>query len=599
MTLAKYLEQLDAMGQLLRVTVPVDTDLEVAELTDRQSKSVGGGDALLFTDTGTDFPVATNIFGSNDRICKALRVNDLSELEARIDALLGSAMSPKRTIMEKLAMLPLLKEVAGFMPRHKGGRGDCQTVTMNTDLSLLPILKCAPHDAAPFFTLPLVHTIDPETGVQNVGMYRMQVIDNQTTGMHWHRHKTGESHYLKYKARGERMPVTVCLGGDPAYTYCATAPLPEGIDEYILAGFLRQKAVNLVKCLDSNIEIPSDVDFVLEGYVDPAEEKFYEGPFGDHTGFYSLEDYYPKFHITRITHRRNAIFPATLVGIPPMEDFYYAAATERIFMSPIRFVIAPELKNLYMPACGVAHNIASVTISKTYPGQAQKVASALWGAGQMSFNKFCLVFSQTSITFEDNKFQLIKQLQDALPFFNPQLDVQISRGTLDVLDHAAPAVGYGGKMVVDLTEKLMEEGERISAPIPNEQGAGRVLVCYYTTVLNDPHTVDVAKKNGSKIILLFDRNVPIDTDIETLLWLAAANCDPSRDITITPENVMIIDARAKISDLVRHPNVVCMSRKMIEQVDSRWEEYNVGKFIASPSLKYTHLQFSDSAQVTK
>lgn len=350
--LAEYVAALEKAGELVRISVPVDPVLEIAELTDRQAKQPGGGKALLFENTETGFPVLTNMMGSERRICMALGVERLSEVGERIEALLADAMRPKAGWMDKLKMLPLLKEVSAWMPRSVSRRrGECQQVVRRgdeADLSELPVLKCWPHDGGRFVTLPLVHTVDPETGVRNVGMYRMQVFDSRTTGMHWHRHKTGERHYRQYEKWGERMPVAVCLGGDPVYTYCATAPLPDGIDEYMLAGFLRRRPVELVKCLTCDLRVPGDCDFVIEGYVDPAEPKAVEGDFGDHTGFYSLKDLYPRFHVTCITHRRDAVWPATLVGIPPMEDAYIQLATERIFLAPIRLAVAPEVVDLWM-----------------------------------------------------------------------------------------------------------------------------------------------------------------------------------------------------------------------------------------------------------
>ncbi|MFI3294944.1 MAG: UbiD family decarboxylase [Rikenellaceae bacterium] len=597
MRLIDFLNEIEAAGELRRVGCEVSPCLEIAELTDRQCKREDGGDALLFEHTGTEFAVATNLMGSPSRLARALRVNHLGEIEARLDSLLGDLMSPKRTFMEKLSMLPRIKELSGFMPRHKRGRGECQRVEMEVDLDLLPILKSAPHDAERFFTLPLVHTIDPDTGSQNLGMYRMQVVDGQTTGMHWHRHKTGESHYQKYKARGERMPVVVCLGGDPVYTFCATAPLPEGIDEYILAGFLRSEAVRLVKT-SVGIEVPEDVDFVLEGYVDPTEEKFYEGPFGDHTGFYSLEDYYPLFHITRITRSPRAVYPATIVGVPPMEDFYFAQASERIFLKPIQMVIAPEIRNLYMPMCGVAHNIACATISKSYPGQGVKVANALWGAGQMAFNKICMIFSHTGIELGDAQENLLFQLRETLSLFDAQRDMTLMQGTLDVLDHATATCGYGGKAILDLTVKLPEEGVRSKSPRPLQIGVGRLLEEYYTVVINDPRQVDTLVGTGVKFIVLVDTVVPLWGDLEVVAWIVAANCDPVRDIRLH-EGVVVVDGRAKVDQLSRHPNVVCQSLDVIEMVDRRWAQYNLGDFVDSPSRKFLPLEYAGGATIDK
>lgn len=570
--LAEYVAALERAGQLIRISAPVDPELEIAELTDRQAKLPGGGRALLFDNTGTGFPVLTNMMGSERRICMALGVERLAEVGERIDALFAEAVRPKKSWVEKLRMLPLLKEVAAWLPREVSRRGECQQVVMQgdgVDLGRLPVLRCWPHDGGRFVTLPLVHTVDPETGVRNVGMYRMQIFDGRTTGMHWHRHKTGERHYEQYRQRGERMPVTVCLGGDPVYTYSATAPLPDGLDEYLLAGFLRRRPVELVKCLTNDLRVPADCDFVIEGYVDPAEPKVIEGDFGDHTGFYSLKDLYPRFHVTCITHRRGAIWPATLVGVPPMEDAYIQLATERIFLAPIRLAVAPEVVDLWMPPAGVAHNIAVCVIRKSYPGQALKVANALWGAGQMSFNKFLIVLSaEDAEGCTGNDY--LKVIRERLHCFDPAQDALFSRGVLDVLDHSAPQTGFGGKLCLDLTRKLPEEGgERLRRErIPVE-------------IVWDEFV------QGAE--LTFDERV----------WLAAGNTDPARDVTVTQEGVLRLDARFKPSAVERGwPNVVTMSAEVIDAVDRRWAEYGIGEpLIPSPSRRYLPLVRSDAAKL--
>ncbi len=392
----EYVAALERAGELVRVAAEVDPVLEIAELTDRESKRPGGGRALLFERTGTSFPVLTNMMGSDRRIALALGVESLDDLTRRIESLFSELTAPKTSLSDKLRMLPLLERMSRWLPRNRRGRGACQQVVRTGDevrLSELPVLKCWPFDGGRFVTFPLVHTVDPESGVRNVGMYRMQVFSERSTGMHWHVHKTGEKHYRAYRRLGRRMPVAVCLGGDPAYAYAATAPMPDDLDEYLLAGFLRGRPVELVRCLTCDLRVPADCDFVIEGYVDPSEEKAVEGPFGDHTGFYSLEDLYPVFHVTAITRRRDAVYPATIVGVPPQEDAYIAKATERIFLAPIRRAMLPEADDLWMPWQGVAHNIAVANIRTAYPGQGLKTASSLWGAGQMMFNKFLLVVS--------------------------------------------------------------------------------------------------------------------------------------------------------------------------------------------------------------
>lgn len=477
-SLSEYIALLEREGELVRIAAPVSPVEEIAEITDRVSKMPGGGKALLFENTGTDFPVLTNMFGSARRMALALGVGSLGELSERVDGLLRQAMAPRPSFADKLRALPLLAGMSRWFPRTVSGRGECQQVVQTgaeASLAALPILKCWPADGGRFVTLPMVNTVDPQTGVRNVGMYRMQVFDDHTTGMHWHIHKTGARHYDAWKRSGRRMPVSVALGGDPAYTYAATAPMPDNMDEYLLAGFLRRRPVKLVKCVTNDIYVPADCDFVIEGYVDPAEEKAVEGPFGDHTGFYSLEDRYPLFHVTALTRRRDAVYPATVVGIPPQEDACIAQATERIFLAPIRMALQPEIRDMTMPEAGTAHNIAVVSIDSRYAGQAVKVAQSLWGAGQMMFNKYMLVVpAATDVRDSDALARLVRNL-------DPLRNIVRSEGILDVLDHATATPGFGGKLhwmlrpaVPGAGARIRRSLQRVCLPIPH--GVSRACV---------------------------------------------------------------------------------------------------------------------------
>lgn len=462
-SLREYIDLLEREGELVRIKACVNPVEEMAEIADRVVKH--GGRALLFENTGTAFPVAMNLFGSDRRMALALGVASLDELPARIERLVGEVMSPKGSFVQKIGALPLLGEAARWFPKRMRGRGACQQVVRtggDASLDLLPVLKCWPADGGRFVTLPMVNTADPATGAVNVGMYRMQVFDGRTTGMHWHMHKTGAKHYEAYRRAGRRMPVSVCLGGDPAYTYAATAPVPDGIDEYLLAGFLRGRPVRLVRCVTNDLYVPADCDFVIEGYVDPAEEKAVEGPFGDHTGFYSLEDRYPLFHVTAVTHRRDAVWPATVVGIPVQEDYYMAQATEKIFLAPIRLALQPDMEEMYMPAPGVAHNLAVVGLHVRYPGHVRQAVSSLWGAGQMMFNKYMLVAPAGS------DVRTPQELARLLRGVEPERAAIRGEGALDVLDHAAAETGYGGKLALDLTG--VPEGE---VPLLGRAGANR------------------------------------------------------------------------------------------------------------------------------
>ena len=408
----------------------------------------------MFENTGTDFPVLINAFGSDKRMAMAIGRENLDDVGKEIENYLNNISDNRGNYLQKaVSTCHLLYDWQVILPSRSRGRGICQQVIhRDPDLGILPVLKCWPYDGGRFITLPMVHTVHPETGKTNVGMYRMQILDKNTTAMHWQRHKTGANHFEAWKKTGERMPVSVALGGDPVYAYSATAPLPENIDEYILAGFLRKKKVKMVKCITNDLYVPSDADIVLEGYVDPAEDLVWEGPFGDHTGFYSLADWYPKFHITCITHSKKAVYPATIVGIPPHEDAWLAKATEKIFLSPVKMALQPEIEDFHMPDAGVAHNLVIVKIRKSYPGQGMKVISSLFGAGQMMFTKYLVVVSG-NIDIRNYR-ELVSHV-----FENTDLkrDLLFSHGPLDVLDHSSDAFSFGGKLGVDATIKHPEE----------------------------------------------------------------------------------------------------------------------------------------------
>ncbi|MDR2882574.1 MAG: menaquinone biosynthesis decarboxylase [Alistipes sp.] len=558
-----YIGLLEREGELVRVAAQVSPVLEIAEITDRVSKSPGGGGVLLFERVeGSVFPVVTNLFGSERRIALALGAGSLDEISGRLDGLLREAFAPRGSLAEKIKAVPLLAEASRWFPRQVSGRGECQQVVLRGSearLSALPVLKCWPHDGGRFVTLPLVHTVGPNGGAQNVGMYRMQVYDDHTTGMHWHIHKTGARHYEAYRRAGvARMPVSVCLGGDPAYTYAATAPMPDGMDEYLLAGFLRRRPVRLVRCVTNDLWVPADCDFVIEGWVDVNEPLRTEGPFGDHTGFYSLEDPYPVFHVSAITYRRDAIYPATLVGVPPQEDAWFAAATEKVFLPPIRSVLQPEICDMHMPPAGCAHNLAIVSLDISYAGQAEKVAAGLWGAGQMMFNKV-LIATPADFPIRDPE-----KVLELLRGIDPERDLVFGHGVLDVLDHATATPGVGGKLLIDATR-------------PRGNAA------------------------GDNFKLIFDPAAEGMPPYECL-WLGIANIDPVRDITIK-DGIATVDGRAKTSEgngmPSRWPNVVVMDETTVVLVDRRWAEYGLGDFLPSPSDRYRKLLLSEVAQVSK
>lgn len=448
--LREFIKVLEDKGLLHRVKVEVDPVLEIAEITDRMCKSPNGGKALFFEKVrGSSIPVVTNIFGSFERMCLALEVESLDDIGKRIEKLLNQ--TPPKSFKEKIKAVFELIEVSKYLPKRVN-KAPCQEIVNHEpDLNKLPILKTWPKDGGRFITFPMVFTRDPETGKQNCGMYRMHVYDEKTTGMHWHIHKDGATHYRKYKELGQRMPVAVAIGSDPAVIYSSTAPLPYGIDEMVFAGFLRRSPVEMVKCVTCDIEVPANAEIVLEGYVEPDELRD-EGPFGDHTGFYSPVDKFPVFHVTCITHRKDPIYPATVVGKPPMEDCYMGKATERIFLPLLRMQF-PEIVDMNLPMEGVFHNAAIVSIKKQYPGHGKKVIHGLWGMGQMMFSKLIIVVDE-DVNVQDLSTTAWKVLNNV----DWRRDVIISEGPVDELDHSASFPRFGGKMGIDATRKTREEG---------------------------------------------------------------------------------------------------------------------------------------------
>lgn len=446
-----FISALEQAGELKRIKVETDPILEITEVTDRVSKQFGPG--LLFEKTkGSEHGLAINLFGSEKRMCIALEIDNLDELGERIISLIDKNVP--QNFMDKLKSIPMLMELNSILPKNVK-KGVCQEVVVkgdDIDILKFPILKCWPNDGGRFITMPCVFTKDPETGARNCGMYRMHVYDGKTTGMHWHKHHTGAEHFRKAKRMGkDRLEVAVSLGADPAVTFSATAPVPDGIDEMLLAGFIRKKPVELVKCLTVDLEVPANSEIVIEGYV-PVDESRIEGPFGDHTGYYSLSDEYPVFHITCITHRKDAIYPATIVGKPPMEDCYMGVATGRIFL-PILKKQVPEIVDMWMPLEGVFHNIMFLAIDKKYPMQAHKVMNYVWGTGQMMFTKMIVIV---------DKDVNVRSMSEVVWRMGNNVDwgrdITVVKGPVDTLDHSSPYAYWGHKIGIDATKKLPGEG---------------------------------------------------------------------------------------------------------------------------------------------
>ncbi|MBS1915504.1 MAG: menaquinone biosynthesis decarboxylase [Bacteroidetes bacterium] len=635
----EFINALESAGELLRIKTYVNPVLEIAEITDRFSKSGNGGKALLFENTGYDFPVLMNAYGSEKRMCMALGVNHLDDVAKEIESLFKLLAAPKESILDKLKLLPKLSQFASWMPKVKNGKGECQEIIMQSpDISKLPVITCWPKDGGPFVTLPVIHTKDPNTHTRNVGMYRMQIFSPTLTGMHWHKHKVSAKHFNEYKKLGIKMPVAVALGGDPVYAYSATAPLPENVDEYMLAGFLRKKKVELVKCITQPaIEVPADADFIIEGYVDPNDEMIWEGPFGDHTGYYSLPDWYPRFHITCITHRKNAVYPATIVGIPPQEDAWLGKATERIFLAPIKMTMVPEIIDMDMPVEGVFHNLVIAKIRKEYAGQAQKVMNAMWGAGQMMFNKI-LVIADEGTSIQDYE-QLAKYVFRNM---NPATDIYFSQGPMDVLDHSCSKLGFGGKMCIDGTKKFDEEMEDSGQPaVAGYHSAGeeiqnrlhdsfseikgvnagllrKEIPCIILAVqknrmghIRELHAKiceSISEIENIKMILYVEHNVN-PNDLTTALWRFCNNLDPRRDHITghrssdngNRSTIIGFDGTRKTKEFDNFqrdwPNIIVADDTTIKGVDEKWGSLNAGEFIQSPSLKFKSQLYGEEAAV--
>ena len=597
--LHEFISHLEMEGQLLRIKDPVSNILEITEITDRMSKMPGGGKALLFENVkGYNFPVITNQFGSIRRINMALGSSSLDELAGRLHSIIN--MKPPVSLMDKIKLLPELLSMSRFLPRVRKGVAPCQEVILTgdeVDLTKLPVLFCWPGDGGPFITLPVVFTRSLSDGKRNAGMYRMQIFDKRTTGMHWHIHKDGAHHYHEYKKAGKRMEVAVAVGTDPAVTYAATAPLPRGVDEMLLAGFIRRKPVEMVKCVTVDLEVPANAEFILEGYVDPDELRI-EGPFGDHTGYYSLKGEYPVFHVTAITHRKNPIYSATIVGKPPMEDCYMALATERLFLPMIKTIL-PEIKNYMLPWEGVFHNIAVVAIDKEFPHHAGKVMNGLWGSGQMSFAKMLVIIDDEALLKEGKL--LMEYLLNTVDLFS---DVTLTKGILDVLDHSAERPLYGSKLGIDITKRVDGEEKRGDDFFHGTKNLASLK--YELTALDEDFVdVDIAfehcknrviivsvKKNKGKnsaffknrilhsnictegIFVLVDFHIDIK-DYSVVLWKLFNNVDPSRDIVLE-KNCVIIDATRKgiIDGHVREwPDDIEMSEDVKRRVDEILKNY--------------------------
>ena len=598
-SLREFIDRLEVENELIRIQEQVSPILEIAEITDRVSKQPSGGKALLFENVeGSSIPVLINAFGSQKRMNAALGVHNIEEISKRIERYLK--IQPPATLLEKAKLLPMLLQAAQFPPTLFGvAKAPCQEVVHldnNVNLDQIPILQCWPQDAGRFITLPIVINRSADHKVKNVGLYRMQIYDSKTTGMHWHIHKDGAHFFHEYKKQNQVMEVAVAIGADPASCYAASAPLPYGIDEFLLAGFIRKKSVSLVKCKTVDLEVPANAEIVLEGYIDPSEMRL-EGPFGDHTGYYSQDGDYPVFHLTAITHRKDPIYLTTIVGKPPQEDFYLGRATERIFLPLLRTQL-PEIVDMDMPVEGVFHNCVIVSFDKRYPMQSRRLMSALWGLGQMSFVK-TIITVDSNINVH-NYEELVKLLLDKV---NYKLDLFFSEGVLDVLNHGSDNMLYGSKLGIDLTEKIEGEPgygeskpttsnnsqlpskEEVKSQFPDLKDC-RILsintqrsVAYVALNKTQPHQAkkfikaffNVSEFSAINIVIVLEGHVKLDND-SIVMWKFFNNLDPKRDFYFEGDR-LAIDVTQKLKQegyKQNWPEEIEMSEEIKKRVDKKW-----------------------------
>ena len=603
--LQSFIKELDKKDELVRIKVEVDPDLEITEITDRVSKNYGK--ALLFEKVkGSKYPVLINAMGTYERMAMALGVKNINDMGNIIEELID--MSNYMGIMNAVKSLPRLSRMVGVLPIKLPIKGACQEViNHDPDLNELPVLKCWPEDGGKFITLPLVITKDPDTGIQNMGMYRMQVYDKNTTGMHWHWHKDGREIYEQYKKLGGKMPISVALGCDPAITYSATAPLPKMIDEMMFAGFLRKTPINMVKSITNDIYVPADAEFIIEGYVDVNEDLRLEGPFGDHTGYYSLADDYPVFHVTCITHKKNPVYPTTIVGKPPMEDCYMGKATERIFL-PLLKMMNPEIIDINFPLEGVFHSCVIISIDKKYPGHANKVMNSVWGMGQMMYTKMVIVVDK-DVNPQDAEAVALNVFNN----MDAKRDIVIAEGPLDALDHASNTPLYGSRVGIDATKKWPievqgREGQKdIEATSEIKEKADEIWQEFRNKediidinfpleeVFNSCVIISIDKKHPgqaretmksvwemeqsiyTKMVIIVDKEVN-PKNLSIVAWKVFNNIDAKRDFVICDDGRLGIDATRKLvseGHTREWPKDIEMSEEMKEYVDKRWNEYGI------------------------
>jgi 4-hydroxy-3-polyprenylbenzoate decarboxylase len=608
--LQHFIEVLRKENELIDVYEEVDSNLEITEISDRIMKSTIQNKALLFHHVkNSPYPVLINAFGSLKRMSKSLEVENLKSISDVIHDFMD--FSNYKTLPKQIKSIPKLSRLYFSFPR-KVKRAACQEVVEEPKLSEIPILKCWPLDGGQFVTLPLVITKDPETGMQNMGMYRLQVYDDKTTGMHWHWHKDGRDIYDKYRKLGiKKMPVSVAIGADPATVYSAIAPLPKMIDEMMLASFLRKKPLPIVKCKTNELYVPANSEFILEGYVNITEDLRLEGPFGDHTGYYSLPDMYPVFHVEKVTRKKKPVYHATIVGVPPMEDSYLGLATEEIFL-PLMKIPVPEIKDLHMPFEGVNHNCAIISIEKKFPKHAFKSINSCWGNGQMMYEKLICVVDEGTDTH--NYPSIFWQFVDHI---NLSEDLIITEGPLDALDHSSKRPFFGSRLGIDLTKKLPQETidisdlekkylhlnevnqdellKQLQAQFPqiidirlpqNDEFYKVLIVKIDKQSIHDVSTINhyIRELNNChfKLIAYIDQTTDIHNNHQ-IFWRIFNNIDAKRDLNIDQLtvcdrifHVASIDATRKLPEENggrEWPEDIIMSETIVKRVNEKWGQY--------------------------
>lgn len=636
-SLDEFIVALERAGELKRISNYVNPKLEIGEITSRVSKQIGGGKALLFENTGYEFPILTNVYSNERRVSMSLGFQKFSDINKEIEELTKLFSSLKEGLKDKLKLLAKLVQFSSWMPATKAGKGECQEVIMkDADLTKLPALTIWPKDGGTFITLPIVHTKDPNSGQKEIGIHKIQNLSPKLLGLYWDKRHGSAKHYREYKKLNKPMPVAIAIGGDPVYSYSASAPLPGDIDTYFFAGFLRKRKVDMVKCITHpELEVPADADFIIEGYVNPGEELIQVGPYAANNGFYSSAEACPRIHVTMITHKRNAVYPAMIESFPPNEESWFRRTTEKIFFTPVKKVLSPELMEMDMTVGGISNDLVLAKIKKEYAGQGQKVMNALWGSEQTMFTKILLLCSPVTLENKNSDANVLTDYEEtAKQIFknlNPVTDFHFSMGALEATEFSCSKQGFGGKMCIDGTLKLEEEIDKNYDPVTpgfqidnyelfdtllfnkfpgikkvNSSLLKKEIPCLVIAVqknregqIRELHELlsHLTEMNGIKMILYLDETVNI-MDLHVALWQFCYAVDPVRDHFLSIRkgtgnsysSCIGFDGTKKTMEFDSYerkwPDLVAADDETIQSVDSKWEQLGIGTFVSSPSLKW-------------